>query len=72
MHSIKNSCYSLSGNNEEQKITVSEVEPLNIEARYPEYKSNMAKMLSRQKCLEIYEQTKKLQQWIKEKILSIG
>ncbi|MDR0612109.1 MAG: HEPN domain-containing protein [Dysgonamonadaceae bacterium] len=57
---------------EEQKIIISEIEPLNIEARYPEYKSSMSKLLSRRKCLELFEQTNTLQQWIKEKILSTG
>ena len=42
---------------EEQKIIISEIEPLNIEARYPEYKSSMSKLLSRRKCLELFEQT---------------
>jgi HEPN domain-containing protein len=49
---------------------IAEVNPLNIEARYPEYKSEIAKTLTLAKCTTLLEQTKTLQQWIKEKILS--
>jgi HEPN domain-containing protein len=41
----------------------------NIEARYPEYKKNIAQTLNYTKCEAMIEQTKTLQQWIKETIL---
>jgi len=44
--------------------------PLNIEARYPDYKEQMAKMLTNERCEQILEQTKLLQQWTKENLLS--
>ncbi|MDR1865882.1 MAG: hypothetical protein LBR08_09975, partial [Bacteroidales bacterium] len=53
---------------DEQKKLVDSIEPFNIEARYPDYKNSIAKMLTRRKSLELMEQTKILQQWIKEKI----
>jgi HEPN domain-containing protein len=56
---------------EEQQDFVAEVNPLNIEARYPEYKSSIAKTLTRAKCITLLEQTKALQQWMKEKILLV-
>jgi HEPN domain-containing protein len=56
---------------EEQQDFIAEVNPLNIEARYPEYKSSIAKTLTSSKCAALLEQTKALQQWIKEKILLI-
>ena len=54
---------------EEQKSFLSTINPLNIEARYPDYKERIAKGLTDERCKQIFEQTKQLQQWIKEKIL---
>jgi HEPN domain-containing protein len=54
----------------EQKLFLNTLNPLNIEARYPDYKEQMAKALTSERCEQIYEQTKQLQQWTKEKILS--
>lgn len=55
---------------EEQKVFLSMLNPLNIEARYPDYKEQIAKSLTNERCKQIFEQTKQLQQWTKEKILS--
>ena len=55
---------------EEQKLFLNILSPLNIEARYPDYKKQIAKMFTQERCKQIFEQTKQLQQWIKEKILS--
>jgi HEPN domain-containing protein len=55
---------------EEQKLFLNTINPLNIEARYPDYKERIAKTLTDERCKQIFEQTKLLQQWIKEKILS--
>ena len=52
--------------NEEQINFILEVEPLNIEARYPEYKERLAKRLTPFYCEYLIKQTKALQQWIKE------
>jgi HEPN domain-containing protein len=51
---------------EEQKEFVLEVEPLNIEARYPEYKERLLRRLSPSYCEILIKQTKELQQWTKE------
>ena len=56
---------------EEQKNYIREIDPLNIEARYPEYKTEISKSLTHSKCVDLLEQSKNLQQWIKEKILLI-
>jgi HEPN domain-containing protein len=56
---------------DEQLDFMAEVNPLNIEARYPEYKSSIAKTLTAAKCTVLIEQTKTLQLWIKKKILLI-
>lgn len=52
----------------EQKFFIDELEPLNIEARYPTYKDKLFKKLSFQKCKEIIKSTKEFCQWIKEKL----
>jgi HEPN domain-containing protein len=55
---------------DEQKLFLNTINPLNIEARYPDYKERIAKMLTVKRCKQLFEQTIHLQQWIKEKILS--
>jgi HEPN domain-containing protein len=55
---------------EEQQDFIDELNPFNIEARYPEYKSELMKNLTHPICAELVEQTKNLQQWIKGMILS--
>ena len=56
---------------EKQQDFVDELNPLNIETRYSEYKEEISKGLTPAKCAELLEQTKKMQQWTKETILSI-
>ena len=53
---------------EDQKNFIDQVEPLNIEARYPSHKERLLKSLSNEKCQEILINTKKLQEWIKLKL----
>ena len=53
---------------EDQKDFIDQIEPLNIEARYPSHKERLLRSLTHEKCLEIIEQIKELQQWIKEKL----
>jgi len=55
---------------EEQQDFIGELNPLNIEARYPEYKEKISKGLTPSKCTELLENTIKLQQWTKEMMLS--
>ena len=47
---------------EKQQDFIVELNPLNIETRYSEYKEEVAKRLTPAKCAEILEQTKELQQ----------
>ena len=54
---------------EEQKLFLNTINPLNIEARYPDYKERIAKTLTEERCKHIFNQTKDLLQWIKEQIL---
>ena len=44
------------------------LEPLNIEARYPSYKDRLMKSLNHERCVDIIEQTKNLQSWIKNRL----
>jgi HEPN domain-containing protein len=53
---------------EEQKDFIDQIEPLNIEARYPSHKERLLKSLTEKKCIEIIDKTKKMQEWIKEKL----
>jgi HEPN domain-containing protein len=54
---------------EEQLSFIMKLEPLNIEARYPDYKSDLEKQLTRSVCTVLLEQTIELQQWTKEQLL---
>jgi hypothetical protein len=42
--------------------------PMNIEARYPDYKSRIAASLNEKVCQDIIEQTEQMQLWIKSKL----
>jgi len=53
---------------EDQKAFVDELEPLNNEARYPEYKERLLKQLTKNKCRELIDKTTELLQWIKRKL----
>lgn len=53
---------------EEQTEFVDELEPLNIEARYPSYKERLMKSLTADRCENLIEQTDKLRTWIKSKL----
>ena len=53
---------------EAQLDTVETLVPMNIQARYPEYKEQLARMLSKERCRTIIDETKQLQQWIKSKL----
>ena len=45
--------------------------PLNIKARYPDYKRKLVKEMTKTVCEDLIIKTHKLQQWTKEKILLI-
>ena len=53
---------------DQQKLFISEIMPMNIEARYPSYKESLSSALSDAKCKEILEKTKEMQQWVKTKL----
>lgn len=53
---------------EEQLDFIDNLEPLNIEARYPSYKERLMKSLTKEYCTELLNQTKDLQLWIKNKL----
>ncbi len=65
---IAQSCGLNSLMDEEQKLFISEIMPLNIESRYPSYKQSLADALSEERCRILIDRTKKLQVWIKEKL----
>ena len=53
---------------EEQVSFLEILNPLNIEARYPDYKNKISEYLTDERTQNIFEKTKELLLWIKEKI----
>ena len=53
---------------EDQQEFIAMLMPMNIEARYPEYKQKLSANLNQEICQRMIEQTKQLQQWIKNKL----
>ena len=53
---------------DEQKEFIRTLNPLNIEARYPEYKNKIAQMMTKETTQNILTKTKEIMQWIKRKI----
>ena len=49
---------------DEQRCFLQELRPMNIEARYPDYKRSIANSLKEEKVKQIVEQTKQMKQWI--------
>ena len=54
---------------DEQRRFLGMINNMNIEARYPDYKTGIARSLSEQKCREIIDKTKQMQQWIIQEFL---
>ena len=52
----------------EQRDFIETITNYNIEARYPEDKEELARMLTEQYCRKIIDDTRQLQQWIKERL----
>lgn len=50
---------------EEQITFISQIMPLNIEARYPSYKKEIGEYLSKEKCRILLNDTKAMQIWVK-------
>ena len=53
---------------EEQCTFLDIMTPMNIEARYPDYKMRMSASLNEKVCQNIMNQTKQMSQWIKSKL----
>ena len=53
---------------EEQSTLIDQLEPLNIEARYPSYKERLMRSLTDERCKNLLEQTDALRTWIKNKL----
>jgi len=54
---------------EQQNTFIDSMMPLNIEARYPEYKEKLLKRLTPEYCATIITNTNSLQLWIREQLL---
>ena len=53
---------------EKQKEFIDQLEPLNIETRYPLNKERLLKSLNEDKSLELLKKTRELQVWIKTRL----
>ena len=53
---------------EDQKDFINAISTYNIQARYPEYKSQLTHILDQKQCRYIIDTTKELQLWIKSKL----
>ena len=51
-----------------QKAFIEVLQPLNIEARYPDYRERLLLSLNQDKCKNILQKTRELFKWIKEKL----
>jgi len=54
-----------------QIVFIEQLSPLNIRARYPDYKRELAKELTKSVCENLIIKTQELQKWTKENILLI-
>lgn len=54
--------------NEDQKDLLNLLQPLNIEARYPEDKELLIQALDQGKCADILERTEELSRWTKQQL----
>ena len=54
--------------NESQIAIIDNLEPLNIECRYPVYKEQLVKYLDESRCKQIIAETQTLQSWIRAKL----
>ena len=52
----------------EQQDFIEEVNPLNVEARYPEYKDEIAAGLDKENCKGLIKRTEELLCWIKQQL----
>ena len=53
---------------EEQKSILRRLNPMNIEARYPDYKNQISATLNHDICQKLLKETEGLQCWIKEQL----
>jgi len=53
---------------DEQKNTIAQLNPLNVEARYPEYKNRIAENLSDTLCQKLISEAEELLCWIKKQL----
>jgi len=53
---------------DEQKELLVQLEPLNIQARYPEHKESLMRALTNDRCKALLNETKELLQWVQQKL----
>ena len=68
LQKLAEKAYLFSKMTEEQKDTIGKLNPLNIEARYPEYKNRIAANLTNDICKNLIKETEGLLCWIKQQL----
>lgn len=63
---LADGCSLMSMMNEEQLNFIDLMTPMNIEARYPSYKDSISRQLNEELCRKIIDNTKQMQQWIRQ------
>jgi hypothetical protein len=53
---------------EEQQRFMDMLEPMNIECRYPTHKEQLMKSLSAERCRQLIDNSRELQQWIRKRL----
>ena len=53
---------------ESQLVYLEELNPLNIEARYPDYKASISKILTAEKATKLFKETEMFLSWIKQRL----
>ncbi len=53
---------------EKQLTIIDKLEPLNIETRYPTYKEELFRLLTKEYCNTIFLETQELLKWIKAQL----
>ena len=65
---LSQSCGLVSKMSQDQLKFISELMPMNIEARYPSYKDELAKKLTPEYCKTLIDKTKELKLWIESQL----
>ena len=67
-HNLAEGCGLYEQMDDDQRDFLDTITNYNIEARYPENKEELSRSLTDQLCRQMIDETKQMQQWIKDKL----